>query len=106
MTPKGLQAKQIGPSRPYLLAEAPTFEFFPPAPTNPYIERAESLSEAKTYRWFARFSLVEYRVLGQEPGTLHLVEYRDLRFGLRTAFVFRVVLNAAGEVVGAGFVED
>ena len=70
-------------------------EFFPSA-HNPYVERADALPATQTYLWFARFPVVSYR---EEAGR-HIIEYIDLRFQSsyrRNPFVFRVVLNSAGD---------
>lgn len=93
-------------------ARAPAFEFVASAPANPYIAIAERLLSVKTFRWFARFPVVRYRTEGAGAGQVHIIEYTDLRFTggvLRRrrnppAFTYRVLINAAGEVVSAGFV--
>lgn len=80
----------------------PYFEFFASADENQFITQAGALPEARTFLWFARFPVVRYRT---EPNR-HIVEYSDLRFrgpnNRTTSFVFRVVLNARGDVISWG----
>ncbi|MBI4463040.1 MAG: metal-dependent hydrolase [Acidobacteria bacterium] len=113
LTRAGVYQSQFSLLDPSALA----FAFFPSAEPNPYIELAENLPSVKTFRWFARFPVVRYRKRGHGAGTLHLVDYTDLRFGglirrrgaqsnpgdAPPAFTFRVVINARGEEVSAGF---
>jgi len=80
---------------------APAFEFFPGA-RNEVTEQVRTLPAVQTYLWFARFPVARYR---EERGR-RVVEYTDLRFRSpyrRTPFLFRVVLDAQGEVLCWGF---
>lgn len=109
LTPAGVHQREFS----LLGAGEPEFAFHPHAAPNRYIELAERLPAVKTFRWFARFPLVSYRAYGIGAESLHIVEYTDLRFSLRVrrrrnppAFTYRVLLNAAGDVGGAGFVDN
>ena len=64
---------------------------------NPFIARAEGLSEVGLYRAFARFLWVRYA----QEGIHHIVEFTDLRYGSRMlthGMVLRVVLDGSGGV--------
>lgn len=108
LTPGGVYHSYFGLNE----ARAPAFEFVASASPNRYLAIAERLPSVKTFRWFARFPVVRYRTEGVGSGQVHIIEYTDLRFTggvLRRrrnppAFTYRVLINAAGEVVSAGFV--
>jgi membrane-bound metal-dependent hydrolase YbcI (DUF457 family) len=82
--------------------QAPDFDFIP-SQDGEYIARARDLPEVKTYLWFARFPVARYR----RAEDRHIVEFGDLRFRGRhdadAGFTFRVVFDAQGEVLSAGF---
>ena len=67
-------------------------------PENGLVARAREHKDVRTFLWFARFPVVDFR---QDDGH-SVVEYRDLRFAhsLRRSspFVLRVILSPSGEV--------
>lgn len=84
---------------------APHFKFVADAETSRYIEAARQDELAQDFLWFARFPVVSER----EAGSMHVVEFRDLRFfarpGRENAFIFRVTLDPEARVVESGWVE-
>jgi len=86
----------------------PRFEYIADDKMPEAVARAvDALPEVQTYRWFARFPVVSYRL---EDGR-HVVELVDHRFypgaSSRPApFQYRVVVNAYGEVEKQGWIED
>lgn len=87
-----------------LEAAPPTYAFFP-SDNNDYVARAQEVPAAKTYLWFARFPVARYRAEGGQ----HIVEWTDRRFNSfrrrGPSFSFRVVFDAQGQVLFAGFPE-
>src|SRR5579885_1202421 len=83
-----------------------TYSFYPNAPDNRFIQAAESVPDAKTYLWFARFPWLTY----ESNSGMHIVEMRDVQFlfpqrGNRAPFTFRVLLAAYAHVLKAGLLE-
>ena len=78
-----------------------------PSEANEFIEQARQVPAVQTYLWFARFPVARYQNAGEGDAAQHTVEFGDLRFGLpgddRPRFSFRVVFNAGGDVLSAGF---
>lgn len=79
---------------------APPSRFFASAGKNPYVEKAETLEDVKTYLWFARFPWVTYR---PENG-FHIIEYRDIQFfwqrpSSNSPFTLRIALDDQGNVI-------
>jgi hypothetical protein len=81
--------------------------FFADAVPNDITARVRALPEVQTFLWFARFPVMRYH----EENGRHIVDFTDLRFGLSdndnpAAFAFRVVLDANGNVIFSGWLED
>ena len=88
-------------------ARPPKFGFSGDAADNPSIAAARRLPEVQAYFRFARFPVARYA----ERGGQNVVEFSDMRFFGRTRrgplpFTFRVVFDAAGNLVSSGWVED
>jgi membrane-bound metal-dependent hydrolase YbcI (DUF457 family) len=88
---------------------APQFVFNPDSPSDIYIARAMQLPEVQLYWDFARFPVIRSSA---EKG-LHYVDFNENRFIARqhpdhgpTPFSYRVVFNAAGEIVEEGWQAD
>jgi len=88
-----------------VLDETPPIYAFFPSDHNEYVAKARQLPAVKTFLWFARFPVARYRQMGSE----HIVDWGDRRFNAvrqrNTPFVFRVVFDAQGQVLSAGFLE-
>lgn len=85
----------------------PGYDFFPNAENNQFLEKAESLPDAKTFLWFARFPWVTY----QWNDGLQIVEIRDIQFFLpsrraNTPFTFQVLLDRQGRVLSSGLLRQ
>lgn len=81
--------------------------FFADSAPNGITARVRALPEVQTFLWFARFPVMRYH----EENGRHVVDFTDLRFGLSdndnpAAFAFRVVLDAQGNVLSSGWLED
>lgn len=88
-------------------ARPPKFGFSGDAADNPSIAAARRLPGVQAYFRFARFPVVRYA----ERDGQNVVEFSDMRFFGRTRrgpqpFTFRVVFDAAGNVLSSGWVED
>lgn len=76
--------------------------FYSQAPRNGYVARSDATEAVRLFLRFARFPWTRYLRRGED----HIVEYRDLSFGLeRTAndMVLRVVMDASGIVTRVDF---
>jgi membrane-bound metal-dependent hydrolase YbcI (DUF457 family) len=86
----------------------PRFEYLADDKMPEAVARAvDALPEVQTYRWFARFPVMSYRL----EGGRHVVELVDHRFypgatSRPAPFQYRVVVNAYGEVEEQGWKED
>jgi inner membrane protein len=72
------------------------------APRNIYVERSDAVESVRLFRAFARVPWTRYLTQGGE----HIVEYRDLGFGVERRvhdMVLRVVMNASGKVESVDF---
>jgi membrane-bound metal-dependent hydrolase YbcI (DUF457 family) len=83
------------------------FGFSGDAADNPSIAAARRLPEVQAYFRFARFPVVRYA----ERNGQNVVEFSDMRFFGRTRrgpqpFTYRVVFDAAGNVLSSGWIED
>jgi len=81
-----------------------TYNYFPDAPGNSWIQLARQLPEVQKVLWFARFPVTRFHKEGQEA----VIEILDLRFArVRTdrpaAFTYQVRFDAAGKVVSQGW---
>lgn len=85
----------------------PQFEYIADDKVPEAVARAvDALPEVQTYRWFARFPVMSYRLEGER----HVVELVDHRFypgatSRPAPFQYRVVVNAYGEVEEQGWIE-
>ncbi len=85
----------------------PQFEYIADDRVPEAVARAvDALPEVQTYRWFARFPVMSYRLEGER----HVVELVDHRFypgatSRPAPFQYRVVVNAYGEVEEQGWIE-
>jgi membrane-bound metal-dependent hydrolase YbcI (DUF457 family) len=80
------------------------YKYFPDAPQNPWVRRANELPEVQKVLWFARFPVTRFHM---ENGDA-IVEISDLRFPkIRPdrpgGFTYRVRFAAAGNVVSQGW---
>ena len=72
------------------------------APRNRYVERSDAVESVRLFLGFARFPWTRYLRRGEE----HIVEYRDLGFGVERRIhdmVLRVVMDASGIVRSVDF---
>jgi hypothetical protein len=81
-----------------------TYNYFPDAPRNNFIELARRLPEVQKVLWFDRFPVTRFHKEGPES----VVEILDLRFARvrpdrPAAFTYRVRFDAAGKVVAQGW---
>lgn len=84
-----------------------TYNFFPDAPANNWIQQARQLPEVQKVLWFDRFPVTRFYQEGDEA----VVEILDLRFAKvrpdrPASFTYRVRFNAAGSVLEQGWVRD
>ena len=84
-----------------------TYNFFPDAPANNWIQQARQLPEVQKVMWFDRFPVTRFYREGDEA----VVEILDLRFAKvrpdrPASFTYRVRFNAAGSVLEQGWVRD
>ncbi len=81
--------------------------FFPQTVPAELAARLRQLPEVQTFLWFARFPVLRYH----EAHGQHVVDLADLRFGIGdndhpSAFTYRVVLDAQGNVLSSDWLED
>ena len=81
-----------------------TYEFFPDAHSNSFIEQARELPEVQKVLWFDRFPVTRFR----KEGTESVVEILDLRFppirpDRPASFTYRVRFDADGKVLSQGW---
>ncbi|MCL6481660.1 MAG: metal-dependent hydrolase [Firmicutes bacterium] len=81
--------------------------FFPQTVPAELAARVRQLPEVQTFLWFARFPVLRHH----EARGRHVVDLADLRFGLGdndnpSAFTYRVVLDAQGNVLSSDWLED
>jgi membrane-bound metal-dependent hydrolase YbcI (DUF457 family) len=84
-----------------------TYNYFPDAPTNNWIQQARQLPEVQKVLWFDRFPVTRFHKEGEEA----VVEILDLRFAKvrpdrPAAFTYRVRFDAEGKVVEQGWVRE
>lgn len=84
-----------------------TYNFFPDAPANNWIQQARQLPEVQKVMWFDRFPVTRFYREGDEA----VVEILDLRFAKvrpdrPASFTYRVRFNAGGSVLEQGWVRD
>jgi membrane-bound metal-dependent hydrolase YbcI (DUF457 family) len=87
-------------------ASSLTYNFYPDAPPNPYIEAAKRLPEVRTVLWFARFPVTRFHKEGDEA----IVEISDLRFpqmkpGRPSSFTYRVRFAQDSTVISQGWIK-
>lgn len=103
--PSGIPASEAEAS---LAAKVPlTYNFFPDAPANNWIQQARQLPEVQKVLWFDRFPVTRFHREGDEA----VVEILDLRFAKvrpdrPASFTYRVRFDAAGNVLEQGWVRD
>lgn len=84
-----------------------TYNYFPDAPGNNWIEQARQLPEVQKVLWFDRFPVTRFHKEGEEA----VVEILDMRFprvrqDRPAAFTYRVRFDVAGRVVEQGWVRE
>ena len=84
-----------------------TYNYFPDAPVNSWIQQARQLPEVQKVLWFDRFPVTRFRKEGQES----VVEIVDLRFARvrpdrPASFTYRVRFDAGGKVLKQGWVRE
>jgi membrane-bound metal-dependent hydrolase YbcI (DUF457 family) len=84
-----------------------TYNYFPDAPTNSWIQQARQLPEVQKVLWFDRFPVTHFHKEGEEA----VVEILDLRFAkIRpdrpASFTYRVRFDSAGKIVEQGWVRE
>jgi len=84
-----------------------TYNYFPDAPMNNWIQQARQLPEVQKVLWFDRFPVTRFHKEGEEA----VVEILDLRFAkIRpdrpAAFTYRVRFAASGKIVEQGWVRE
>ena len=84
-----------------------TYNYFPDAPTNSWIQQARQLPEVQKVLWFDRFPVTRFHKEGQEA----VVEILDLRFAMvrsdrPASFTYRVRFDSSGNVVHQGWVRE
>jgi len=84
-----------------------TYNYFPDAPTNPWIRQARQLPEVQKVLWFDRFPVTRFHKEGEES----VVEILDLRFAKvrpdrPASFTYRVRFDADGRVLAQGWVRE
>jgi Predicted membrane-bound metal-dependent hydrolases len=84
-----------------------SYNYFPDAPANHWIQQARQLPEVQKVLWFDRFPVTRFRKDGEEA----VVEILDLRFAKvrpdrPASFTYRVRFNSAGKVVEQGWVRE
>lgn len=103
--PSGIPASEAEASA---AAEMPlTYNFFPDAPANNWIQQARRLPEVQKVLWFDRFPVTRF----YKDGDGAVVEILDLRFAKvrpdrPASFTYRVRFDAAGNVLEQGWVRD
>jgi membrane-bound metal-dependent hydrolase YbcI (DUF457 family)/uncharacterized membrane protein len=117
-TPRGVYELKMDLSQPSAIpgneaeaaaaAKVPlTYNYFPDAPANNWIQQARQLPEVQKVMWFDRFPVTRFRKDGEEA----VVEILDLRFAKvrpdrPASFTYRVRFNSAGKVVQQGWVRE
>jgi len=84
-----------------------TYNYFPDAPTNNWIQLARQLPEVQKVLWFDRFPVTRFHKEGPEA----VVEILDLRFAKvrpdrPASFTYRVRFDGSGKVVKQGWVRE
>ena len=84
-----------------------TYNYFPDAPANSWIQRAQQLPEVRKVLWFDRFPVTRFHKEGDDA----VVEILDLRFAKvrpdrPPAFTYRVRFDANGTVRQQGWVRE
>jgi len=84
-----------------------TYNYFPDAPTNNWIQQARQLPEVQKVLWFDRFPVTRFHKEGEEA----VVEILDLRFAKvrpdrPASFTYRVRFDSNGNVVEQGWVRE
>jgi hypothetical protein len=84
-----------------------TYNYFPDAPVNNWIQLARQLPEVQKVLWFDRFPVTRFHKEGDEA----VVEILDLRFAKvrpdrPASFTYRVRFDAAGKVTEQGWVRE
>src|SRR5262249_23411589 len=84
-----------------------TYNYFPDAPTNNWIQQARHLPEVQKVLWFDRFPVTRFHKEGEEA----VVEILDLRFAkIRpdrpAAFTYRVRFDGTGKLIEQGWVRE
>ncbi len=83
-------------------ASPPDLRLYSQAPRNRYVERSDAEESVRLFLEFARFPWTRHLQRGEE----HIVEYRDLGFGVERRIhdmVLRVVMDASGIVRSVDF---
>jgi membrane-bound metal-dependent hydrolase YbcI (DUF457 family) len=84
-----------------------TYNYFPDAPVNTWIQQARQLPEVQKVLWFDRFPVTQFHKEGDEA----VVEILDLRFAKvrpdrPASFTYRVRFDVSGKVVEQGWVRE
>jgi membrane-bound metal-dependent hydrolase YbcI (DUF457 family) len=84
-----------------------TYNYFPDAPANNWIQLARRLPEVQKVLWFDRFPVTRFHKEGDDA----VVEILDLRFAKvrpdrPASFTYRVRFDAAGKVAEQGWVRE
>ena len=84
-----------------------TYNYFPDAPMNSWIQQARQLPEVQKVLWFDRFPVTHFHKEGEEA----VVEILDLRFAKvrpdrPASFTYRVRFDGAGKIVEQGWVRE
>jgi membrane-bound metal-dependent hydrolase YbcI (DUF457 family) len=117
-TPRGVYELRMDLSQPSAIPGSPaeaaavakvplTYNYFPDAPANNWIQQARQLPEVQKVLWFDRFPVTRFHKEGDEA----VVEILDKRFPTvrpdrPAAFTYRVRFDAAGNVVEKGWVRE
>jgi membrane-bound metal-dependent hydrolase YbcI (DUF457 family) len=85
-------------------AAALSYNFYPEAPSNPFIERARQLPAVQQVLWFDRFPVTQFHKEGDDA----IVEISDKRFprirpDRPASFTYRIRFGANGSVVSQGW---
>jgi len=84
-----------------------TYNYYPDAPMNTWIQQARQLPEVQKVLWFDRFPVTRFHKEGDDA----VVEILDLRFAKvrpdrPASFTYRVRFDAAGKVLAQGWLRD
>jgi len=84
-----------------------TYNYFPDAPGNAWIQQARQLPEVQKVLWFDRFPVTRFHKEGQEA-VVEIVEKRfpQVRPDRPAPFTYRVRFDASGKVVEKGWVKE